>query len=306
MARRRLPAALIVLLLALVAVLAGCGGGGGVPVAAPTTLDALASSATRSAAASTGRFTFSMEMAIPGFADGFRFTGEGAYDSQVGKTQMSLDLSSLVDTMKGMAEAFGGDAGAAGLNGDDFKLEVVVDGLVMYMRMPFIADKLPGGKEWVKVDLRDVASKVPGVDLDQFLQFANNSPQTTLEYLKAVSGPIETVGVEDVRGTQTTRYRTSIDVAKMAKVVPAAQRETLSSMLDQLVKQTGLGSIPVDVWVGDDGLVRRLVMTLSMTEPGGSDTLTASMTFEMFDYGKPVHITLPLAADTADITALTP
>jgi len=304
MARRRAPAALIVLLVALAVALAGCGGGGGVPVAAPTTLDALASSATKSASASTGRFTFSMDMSMPGFAEGLRFDGEGSWDSKVGKTQMSLDLSAIVDMMKGMAGSLGGDASAAGLDGEDFKLQVVLDGLVMYMRIPFLADKLPGGKEWVKIDLRDAAAQVPGLDLDQLMQFANNGPQTTLEYLKAVSGSIDTVGAETVRGTPTTRYRTSIDVAKLTNVVPEGQREALGSMMDALVEQTGLASIPVDVWVGEDGLVRKLLMTMSMTQPGGSESLDASMTFEIFDYDKPVRITLPLAAETTDISSL--
>jgi len=241
---------------------------------------------------------------MPGFSDAFRFGGEGAWDAKVGKTQMSLDLSSLVDMMKGMAGSLGGDASAAGLDGDDFKFEVVLDGLVMYMRMPFLADKLPGGKEWVKIDLREAASQVPGLDLDQFMQFANNGPQTTLEYLEGVSGPIEPVGTETVHGARTTQYRTSIDVAKMTNAVPEGQREALGSMIDQLVKQTGLDSIPVDVWVGEDGLVRKLVMTLTMKQPGGSDSATASMTFELFDYGEPVHITLPLSSDTADYRSL--
>ena len=97
----------------------------------------------------------------------------------------------------------------------------------MYMRFPFLADKLPEGKDWVKVDLRQAASQVPGLDLEQFLQFANNGPHSTLDYLKAVSGSIETVGVDELRGVSTTHYRTNVDLAKYAKLVPEAQREQL-------------------------------------------------------------------------------
>ena len=145
---------------------------------------------------------------------------------------------------------------------------------------------------------------MPGLDLEQFLQFANNGPHSTLDYLKAVAGAIETVGTDEVRGVSTTHYRTNVDLTKYAKLVPEAQREQLSSMLDQLVRQTGLRQIPVDVWVGEDGLVRKLEMTMTMTEPGTNQTAAASMSYEMFDYGKPVHITLPLPAETVDVTAL--
>jgi hypothetical protein len=303
MARHRALAALLALLAGLALLASGCGGSG-TTVAAPTTLGALADSARRSADASSGRFTFSVNMTIPPLPGSLGFTGEGAFDAAVDKTEMSLDLSSFLKLMEGLAGSLGGSGVDTGLDPDDFKLDAVTDGLVMYMRFPFLADKLPEGKDWVKIDLRRAASQVPGLDLDQFLQFANNGPQSTLTYLKAVSGPIETVGVDELRGVSTTHYRTNVDVAKYATLVPEAQREQLSSMLDQLVKQTGLRTIPVDVWVGEDGLVRKLEMAMTMTEPGTSQTAAASMSYEMFDYGEPVHITLPLPTETVDVTAL--
>ena len=304
MARLRVPAALVALLAALVLVATGCAGSGGTAVAAPTTLEGLADAARRSADASSGRFEFSLDMTLPGFSDSFGFTGKGAFDTGSGKTEMSIDLSSFLDLMQGLAGSLGGGGSMGDLKADDFKIDAVLDGLVMYMRFPFLRDKIPGGKEWVKIDLRRAAAKVPGLDVDQFLQFTQNGPQTSLEYLEAVSGPIETVGVEDVRGASTTHYRTAVDVKKYANLVPEAQREQLSSMLDQLVQQTGLREIPVDVWVGEDGLVRKLEMTMKMTRPGTTMSADASMRYELFDYGKPVTITLPLPSDTADVTSL--
>jgi hypothetical protein len=304
--RVRASTALLVVLALLAVVASGCAGGGGTTAAAPTSLEALADSARRSADASTGRFTFAMDMSMPGFGGAFGFTGEGAFDTKVGKTQMSIDLSSFFELMKGLASSFGGStSGSLGdVDADDFKIDAIVDGLVMYMHMPFLEDKIPGGKPWVKIDLRKAAASVPGFDVDELLQFTNNGPQSTLSYLEAVSGSIETVGVEDVRGTSTTHYRVSIDLTKYANLVPSAQREKLASLLDQLVKQTGVRTIPVDVWVDADSLVRKLEMDFSMTQPGSSQTATASMTFEMFDYGEPVNITLPLPEETADVTSL--
>jgi hypothetical protein len=304
MVRLRVPAALLAVLGALALVASGCGGGSAPAVAAPTTLGALADSARRSADASSGRFAFSVNMTIPPLPGSLDFTGEGAFDTAVDKTEVSLDLSSFLKLMEGFAGALGGSGADTGLDPDDFKLDAVTDGLVMYLRFPFLADKLPAGTDWVKIDLRQAASRVPGLDLDQLLQFANNGPHSTLAYLQAVSGAIETVGTEELRGVPTTHHRASVDLAKYAKLVPEAQREQLSSMLDELVRQTGLRTIPVDVWVGEDGLVRKLELALTMTQPGTSQTAAASMSYEMFDYGKPVHITLPLPTDTVDVAAL--
>jgi hypothetical protein len=298
----RLGFRLVVLLAALALVAVGCGGGGVPAVASPITFEALKDSARRSADASSGRFAFGMEMSMPGFAEPFAFTGEGAFDSAAEKTSMSIDLSSFAELMKGMASAFGGSG--AELDADDWRIDGVVDGLVMYMRMPFIADKLPAGKEWVRIDLAQAAAQLPGVDVDQFLQFAGHGPESTLDYLRAVSGPITPVGVETVRGESATRYSTTIDVRKYGNLATGEAKERLDSMLDQLVAQTGLDAIPVDVWIGEDGLVRRLEMTFAMTQPGSTERLEASMTFELFDYGKPVEIILPLESETVDVSAL--
>jgi hypothetical protein len=230
MALLRAPAALLALL-AGVLLVAGCGGSS--PAAAvPTTLDGLAASAQRSANASTGRFSFALTMSIPPIADGLGFTGEGAFDAAVDKTEMTLDLSSFVKLMEGIGGASGG------LDADDFRMSAVLDGVVMYLRFPFLADKLPSGKPWVRIDLQQAAANVPGVDLEQMLQLANNGPHATLDYLRAVSGEIETVGADMQRGVATTHYRTTVDLAKYARLVPEAQRELIGSVLDRRSRWT--------------------------------------------------------------------
>ena len=307
MASLRRPVAVLVAIGALALAAAGCGGGAGGTgvVAQPISVKELSESVQRSADATSGRFTFAMEMAMPGFSETLAFTGDGAFDTKVGKTSMTLDMSAFATLMKKMAGAFGGDTGDLDLDPEAWKIEAVMDGLVMYMRFPFLSSELPDGKEWVKIDLREAARQIPGLDLDQLMQFANNGPQSSLEYLKAVAGEIKPVGVEEVRGEQATHYVTTIDLLKYKNLVPAGTtREALGSMFEELVKQTGLQKIPVDVWVGHDNLVRRMEMAFSIAQPGSTERLDASMTFEMFDYGKPVAIILPLEAETASITDL--
>jgi hypothetical protein len=243
---------------------------------------------------------------MPGLGDGFAITGEGAFETATGKTSMSLDLSALLELFRGFAGAFGGSSQMGDLDSGDFQLDAILDGTDMYMRFPFLRDQIPGGKEWLKLDLLQAAASTPGLDLDQVLQFTKNGPQSTLSYLEALSGEIETVGAEEVRGVATTHYRATVDVRKYASLVPAAERERLSSMLDGLVDQVGLEAFPVDVWVGTDGLVRKVELALSMTQPGTTQSVSASMSYEMFDYGEPVTITLPLPDQVADVTSLGP
>jgi hypothetical protein len=63
-----------------VAVLAGCGGGASVTGGEPISFEQLSQAARTSADASSGRFSFSLEMGLPGADKPFAFAGEGAFD----------------------------------------------------------------------------------------------------------------------------------------------------------------------------------------------------------------------------------
>ncbi len=285
---------------------AGCGGGNGSSVAAgqPITFEKLASVASTSANAPTGRFGFKLEMAFPGAEGRLGFTGEGAFDSAAQRASMSIDMSSFAELFGGLVAGMGSGSGAPDLgNADAWKIDAVQDGLVLYMRFPAVAERLPGGKPWVRIDLSR-ASQAGGFDLAQLQQFTSNDPRKVLDYLRAVSGEIQTVGTEDVRGVATTRYSAAIDLRRYENLVPPEQRAELRSLLGQLVEQSGISTFPVDVWVDEYGLVRKLAMAFSATQPGTTQSANASMTFELYDYGQEVEIELPPSDQVVDVTAL--
>ena len=60
----------------------------------------------------------------------------------------------------------------------------------------------------------------------------------------------------------------------------------------------------MDVWVDELGLVRKLTVAFSATQPGTTEQATASMSFELYDYGKDVVLELPSAAEVVDASAL--
>jgi hypothetical protein len=114
----------------------------------------------------------------------------------------------------------------------------------------------------------------------------------------------ETVGTEALRGVSTTRYRATVSLADYDKLVPADRREELRSMFGEMIEETGLGEMPVDVWLDDFGLVRRLDMSFAATQSGTTDSVEASMTFELLDYGKEVDVAPPPAAEVVEASAL--
>jgi hypothetical protein len=173
-----------------------------------------------------------------------------------------------------------------------------------YVRLPAIADQLPAGTSWVKTNTRHPRGE--SLDLDQFRQLTGSDPRNTLDLLRAASGEIETVGAGTVHGVSTTHYRATIEPSDYAKLVLAGKRDQLGSLADQLVAPSGIGAMPVDVWVDGSGLVRKLAISFAAKQPGTADVTEALMTFELYDLGEDVQIELPPASEVVDASALHP
>jgi len=247
-----------------------------------------------------------MTMSFPGAEEPFAFTGEGAFDAKSERASFTVDMSSFASLLGGL---FAGMAGSsAGTGSPDFddpsrwRIEAVQDGTVSYVRFPALQDQLPSGKSWIRTDGRDVAGQ--GFDFTQFEQFTSNDPRRLLDLLQAASGDIETVGMKELRGVETTHYRATIDPLESKGLVSPDKREGLESLVGQLAGQSGLGEIPVDVWLDGSGLVRKLTMAFAATQPGTSDSSEVSMTFELYDYGEDVTIDLPPASEVVDASAV--
>jgi hypothetical protein len=171
-----------------------------------------------------------------------------------------------------------------------------------------MVSELPAGKEWIKVDV-DALAQMKGVELDleQLGSFGATDPLSILDALEGVSGPLETVGREEIRGTETTHYRTTLDPAKIAAQAEAAgaTEDVLGSFKDALA-QANLASVPLDVWVDDDGLLRRMEIDASMTQEGLGGETSMRLTFDLFDYGAEVDVQPPPADLVVDAATLAP
>jgi hypothetical protein len=117
-----------------------------------------------------------------------------------------------------------------------------------------------------------------------------------LRQLKAL-GDIEEDGTEDVDGVPTTHYSGTLDLRKAADVVPADQREAARTSAEKLIELNGGKSeIPAELWVDDEGHIRRLVQT-TPTQAGD-----VKVTVEYTDFGGTEAIEIPSQDDTYDIS----
>jgi hypothetical protein len=173
----------------------------------------------------------------------------------------------------------------------------------MYIRSPLFAGAIH--KPWLKFDLQKLG-KSAGIDMNAAMSTGGSDPTQMLAYLNAASDSIDRVGSEDVRGTETTHYHVVVDLLKMASVVPVAKQRALRRTLRREVDLMGTHTMPIDVWIDSQGLVRREHIDFSMRPPGASATVGMQMTIEYFDFGTPVHVVAPPARQVADVSDLAP
>jgi hypothetical protein len=270
--------------IALVLLLAACGGGGSTAQAPTATepastspsssaADAVALAGAKTQAAKSARIA--LEGAISGGAANGTISGEGEFSGRQGR--MTMDMSGL---------AGGQIAG---------RMEMIFDELIFYMKFPEeIAQGMPFGKEWIKFDLSQLGQQ-QGIDFQQLMQLSGTDPSQSLDLLLAASDDFREVGEEEVRGAPTTHYAGTIDLEKVAEQAPPEARDTYQQLLE-VSQQT---TVPVDVWIDDDGLTRRIRYEQTMP-----DRSTMNLTQEYYDFGVEVDISPPPDDEVLDVTDL--
>jgi hypothetical protein len=269
-------AALAILAVVVALAATACGGSGTGTTASATSSgpeqSLVAAAGTKTADAGSARMSF--EASFEGPTSG-SMTGEGAFANRQG--HLTLDLSGL---------------SGAGAVLPDGEAELVFDNLVYYMKLPETGGlPLPPGKEWLKLDLQQL-SQSQGLNLEQLNQ---SDPSQALDFLRGASDDFEKVGTEDVRGVSTTHYKGTIDLTKVAEDAPPDVAEQYRKLAELAPSTT----VPMEVWIGDDDLVRRIRFEQGL---GGNSTMT--MEEEFYDFGADVDVTPPPEDEVVDLTAL--
>jgi hypothetical protein len=243
--------------------------------AEPPPQDALAVAASKTTDAGTYKAEIVSSIEVAG--QSMEMTGTGEFDS---------------DAQRGRASY------TASLAGQDFDLDAVFAFPDMYMRFPVgLLPGLPGGKSWVKLDLEKLVRQA-GFDFGQLIQAGQSDPSQGLQFLRGVTD-VKALGDEDVRGVPTTHYTGVVDLESLAKKDPA-----LKGSIDQLVAQTGLTRIPVEVWVDDENFVRRMKQSFGGATFGPGMQLDMTMTTELYDFGSEVSVEVPPPDEVVDLSEL--
>jgi hypothetical protein len=273
-------------LAAAAAVTAGCGGGS---TSSALSLEPVAAAATKTQDAGAVRIRFALAIGAPlGTGKTLRMRGTGAIDGT--SAQLSFKLGSMLDQM-GLPSAAGNLAQLQHATIKEIALEQNGD-YVIYLRLGFLSSQLPGGKQWIKLDVSKLG-KAAGLDLGKLLSGSQFQPSDLLGMLTSEGAKIHKLGPATVDGVATTHYRVRIDLAKVLQA-----KGLTSPLLSGLTAR--LKTATSEVWIGKDGLVRRV--RVSYDVPRGEEPMRMAMTMSLYDYGAHLSIAAPPSSQVFDAT----
>ena len=264
-------------------VTAGCGGGS---TSSALSLDPVAAAATKSQSAGAARVRLAIAVSGP---QGKTFPMRGTGAIAGARSKLSFRLGSFLGL---------GHLPSAALtqleHGSMEEVTLEEDGdSVIYVRLgSLLSSQLPGGQQWIKLDLTKLG-KSAGVDLSKLLAGSQLQPGDLLSLLKTEGAKVDRVGSATVNGAATTHYRVVVDTR-------ARLKELGSPLLAGVAAR--MPKVPEDVWVGKDGLVRRVRVSFDLRHRGAP--VQTAMAMDLYDYGADVDIAAPPSTQVFDGTEL--
>lgn len=265
----------VLLSLALVAGACGNDGQQVLAGAGQATTDAGTSRMTMTVSASGAAEESTTELA----GEDFSFSAEGVIDYDTGHGILKMDLGEL------------------GMPGAEGEAEMRLMGQVVYMRFP--GTEL-GGRPWVKFDLEALGED--GQSPMSGLTASSNDPRGVLDALRGVSGEVEEVGEEDIRGVTTTHYRANVDLDKAQSEVPEERRDDFATFSEEL----GIDTLPIEVWVDEEGRARRFSYEVETPAAGETPASNVNLVIDLYDFGVDVVVEAPPSEEVTDYGELDP
>ena len=267
-----MPVLLVLAVLTVVlGVLTACAG------APPDPVTAVRAAVAQTYGEGTARLAFTSTTGPPG-TPGTPVTGTGVTDLDAGSADTILEVPLL-----------GGGT------------RVLLVGGTLYAQVPpTLAALVPGGRPWVSVALDRLTARTLGGSLAQL----GGTPTDPLAQIDALRGVVEAraVGPEPVDGVPATHYAAVVDLL----ATPVAGDPARRPAVDRQIAEIGTNRVPVDVWVDEEGLLRRTTQTVAAPDRPGRPATATTVTVTLTEHGLPVGVTPPPADQVTDLGVLLP
>ena len=237
------------------------------PEAAAGDLDETSLAAGVAATRAVGEARVELQITVAGPDGPVALVHRAAFTDGGLRAEASSDMSQAAAALEAAGQQLEGDW--------SHPTGVVIDGDAVYSQLGPMAEAL--GREpddWVRARIADVTAA--GAENDALALALD--PLGPLDLLYRPVGDVALVGDEDVRGAPTRHLRATLDLTG-ARAAPAASFEA------RLVA-AGVDALPVDVWLDDAGVVRRLLVSLD-------EAASMTTTFDVYDVGADVTVTPP-------------
>lgn len=215
-------------------------------------------------------------------------TAEAETAKMTVKVKAAADGRSITSGGKGAIDLADGDSTMT-VTAEGQTIEQRVVDQVLYQKAP--AQKKPGGKPWMKVDLEKVAEE-QGADPSQI-----GDPAQSAAYAKAITDDdVTRAGTEKIGGVDTQRYKVSVDVTRL----PGGS---------QLREQIG-PTLPMQIWLDDEGRIRRQQIDMTVKAPASAQSgassspqqVKVSTLMEFSAFGTEVEAEAPPSDQVTDMT----
>lgn len=206
------------------------------------------------------------------------FTVSSAAELRFGIEQIALTADGSLDYENLVADALiRVESGPQGT-----EIELRADGTNAWFRLEGTdAPEVPGGLTWIQGD----ASRLAGAETYQ--------AEGVIGVLLALRGTdgAEAGDVEELDGVETRRYATTVTYAEAVEGA-GPDADAFASALSL----TGAddAELVMDVWVGEDGVIRRLELTIEASQP-----ISGTYSVEISDVG--AEVTAPDRPDEDDV-----
>lgn len=205
-----------------------------------------------------------------------------------GGEQASADGAGVIDLVDGSSDI------TIAAEGQELK-QRTVDGTLYQQPPPGAGSGLPKGKTWMKFDIEKLA-RSQGSGAAGGGQVSD--PAASFTYTKGISDKeVKKVGPATIDGERTTHYKVTVDVDALAR--------DNAQQAEQLKQQLG-ATLPLDIWLDDEGRLRQQKVELTVKPPeGGTEgpgQVSVVTTLKLGDFGTDVDVSAPAAADTVDMT----
>lgn len=217
--------------------------------------------------------------------------------SETSTTQFPGAKHPFTQTLKGVVD-FTNNAGELTSDFAGMKSTNLFIGGKTYQKLPKDLASLYGASTpWITYSLDSI---VPGAG-QQSGSNPVTSPLQALSALQGATDKTEKLGTETIDGTRTTHYRATIDMTLAVK-----KAGIFKGALSSMAKDLKAKHVPCELWLDDQGRVRRQRTTTTMTVKdmqGKPAPLKSTETLELTDFGTKVDVTAPPKDQVTDVTA---